>query len=64
MRTYRRIKYEDRCQIHALRTAGKTQAAIGKALGFSPGAVSRDLARHTGRRGYRFQPAQRKAQSR
>lgn len=64
MRTYRRITYEDRCQIHALRKAGATQAAIGKALGFSQGTVSRELARNTGRRGYRFQQAQRNAQSR
>jgi IS30 family transposase len=64
MRTYRRITYEDRCQIHALRKAGATQAAIGKALGFSQGTVSRELARNTGRRGYRFPQAQRNAQSR
>ena len=64
MRTYRRITYEDRCQIYALRTAGKTQAAIGTALGLSQGTVSRELARNTGQRGYRFQQAQRNAQSR
>jgi transposase, IS30 family len=64
MRTYRRISYEDRCQLHALRTAGQTQAAIGKALGLSQGTVSRELARNTGQRGYRFQQAQRNAQSR
>ena len=46
MRTYRRIVYEDRCQISALRKAGKTQAEIGEALGFSQGAVSRELARN------------------
>ena len=33
MRTYRRITYEDRCQIHAWRKADITQAKIGKALG-------------------------------
>lgn len=64
MRTYRRIIYEDRCQIHALRTAGNTQAAIGKALGLSQGTGSRKLARNTGQRGDRFQQAQRHAQSR
>lgn len=64
MRTYRRIEYEDRCQIHALRKAGTTQAAIGQALGLSQGTVSRELSRNTGRRGYRFQQAQRKAQAR
>lgn len=64
MSTYRRIEYEDRCQIHALREAGKTPAAIGKALGFSQGTVSRELSRHQGRRGYRCTQAQRHAQSR
>ena len=64
MRTYRRITYEDRCQMYALRTAGITQAKIGKALGFSQGTVSRELARNTGQRGYRFQQAQRQAQAR
>ncbi|MEQ1845138.1 MAG: helix-turn-helix domain-containing protein [Nitrospira sp.] len=59
MRTYRRITYEDRCQIYALRTAGITQAEIGKTLGFSQGTVSRELARNTGQRSYRFQQAHR-----
>ena len=64
MRTYRRIAYEDRCQMYALRKAGKTQAEIGQALGFSQGTVSRELARNAGRRGYRFQQAQRQAHAR
>ena len=64
MRTYRRITDEDRCQSHALRKAGITQAEIGKALGVSQGTVSRELSRNTGQRGYRFQQAQRTAQSR
>jgi transposase, IS30 family len=64
MRTYRRIAYEDRCQIYAVRKAGKTQAEIGQALGFSQGTVSRELARNAGWRGYRFQQAQRSAQAR
>lgn len=64
MHTYRRITDEDRCQIHALRKAGITQAEIGKVLGVSQGTVSRELSRNTGQRGYRFQQAQRTAQSR
>lgn len=64
MRTYRRLTYEDRCQLYALHKAGKTQAEIGQALGFSQGTVSRELARNAGRRGYRFQQAQRSAQAR
>ena len=63
MHTYRRITYEDRCQIHALRKAGITQAEIGKVLGVSQGTVSRELSRNTGQRGYHFQQAQRAAHS-
>jgi IS30 family transposase len=44
--------------------AGKTQAEIGMALGFSQGTMSRELSRNKGQRGYRFQQAQRNAQSR
>jgi len=64
MRTYRRIAYEDRCQMYALRKAGKTQVEIGQALGFSQGTISRELSRNRGRRGYRFQQAQRTVQAR
>ncbi|HMS83050.1 MAG TPA: helix-turn-helix domain-containing protein [Nitrospira sp.] len=48
MATYRRIQYEGQCQIYALVKAGNTQAEIGQALGFSQGAVSRELARNRG----------------
>ena len=64
MRTYRRIAYEDRCQLYALRKAGKPQAEISQILGVSQGTVSRELARNAGQRGYRFQQAQRSAQAR
>jgi IS30 family transposase len=50
--------------MYALRKAGKTQAEIGQALRFSQGTISRELARNAGRRGYRFQQAQRSAQAR
>ena len=58
------MRYEDRCQLYALHKAGKTQAEISQALGFSHGTVSRELARNTGQRGYRFQQAQRSAPAR
>lgn len=35
MRTYRRLTYEDHCQLYALRKVGQTQAEIGQALGVS-----------------------------
>ncbi|NOT97298.1 MAG: IS30 family transposase [Nitrospira sp.] len=46
-----------------LAKAGKTQAEIGQALRFSQGTVSKELARSTGGRGYRFQQAQHTAQA-
>jgi IS30 family transposase len=64
MRTYRRITYEDRCQLYALRKADKTQDEIGQALGFNHGTVNRELARNTGGLGYRFRQAQCSAQAR
>lgn len=64
MRKYRRIQYKNRREIHALLKAGKTQSEIGAALGFSQGALSRELTRNSGWRGYRFKQAQGKAQSR
>ena len=64
MRTDCRITYEDRCQSYPLRKAGKTQAEMSQALGVTQGPISRELARNAGRRGYRFQQAQRSAQAR
>jgi transposase, IS30 family len=64
MKGYRRIGYEDRCQIYALSREGVTQAEIAATLGFSQGSVSRELKRNRGRRGYRFKQAQVKADDR
>ncbi len=36
MRTYRRITYEDRCQLYALPKAGKTQAEISQGSRVQP----------------------------
>jgi len=45
MRKYRRITYEDRCQIYALNKRGSSQQGIAKLLGLSQSAVSRELRR-------------------
>jgi IS30 family transposase len=42
MRTDRRLTYEDRCQLCALRKAGKAQAEIGQALRICRGTVIRN----------------------
>lgn len=64
MRKYRRITYEDRCQIYALNTRGASQESIAEVLGVSQSAVSREICRNGGQRGYRFKQAEAKAQAR
>ena len=64
MSKYRRIKYEDRCQIYALSKRGSSQESIAEVLGVSQSAVSREMHRNRGQRGYRFKQAEAKAQAR
>jgi IS30 family transposase len=63
MSKYRRIKYEDRCQIYALSKRGSSQESIAEVLGVSQSAVSREIRRNRGERGYRFKQAEAKAQA-
>jgi transposase, IS30 family len=64
MSNYRRIMYEDRCQIYALSKRGASQESIAEVLGVSQSAVSREMCRNRGQRGYRFKQAEAKAQAR
>jgi len=64
MARYRRLTQDDRVQIYALHKAGHTQAVIAIQLGVSQGTISRELARNSGGRGYRFKQAQAMAQAR
>jgi transposase, IS30 family len=64
MSTYRRVTYEDRCQIYALSKGGTSQVSIASVLGVSQSTVSRELRRNRGQRGYRFKQAEAKAQAR
>ena len=61
MRKYKQLTEEDRIGIYAMKQAGKQQKQIAAALGVHPSTVSRELARHTGLRGYRPKQAQQKA---
>lgn len=61
---YRHLGLEERSLIYALRKAGKTQSEIGDETGFSQSAVSRELARNKGERGYRPAQAHAKAAER
>ena len=44
MSKYRRIRYEDRCQIYALSKRGASQESIASVLGVSQSAVSERCA--------------------
>jgi len=48
MSRYRRIRYEDRCQIYALSKRGASQESIARILGVSQSAVSREKRRNRG----------------
>ena len=52
MSTYRRVTYEDRCQIYALSKSGTSQKSIASVLAVSQSTVSRELRRNRGQRGY------------
>jgi predicted transcriptional regulator len=55
--------WEDRCQIYALSKRGASQESIAEVLGVSQSAVSREMYRNQGQRGYRFKQAEAKAQA-
>ncbi|MYA88139.1 MAG: helix-turn-helix domain-containing protein, partial [Boseongicola sp. SB0662_bin_57] len=49
---YRHLTYEERCQIHALRKSGLSDAAIARQLGRDRTTVWREVRRNGGLRGY------------
>ena len=60
-RSYRRLREEDRHIIYRMRKAGNKQREIAHALGFSQSAISKELSRNYGNRGYRPKQANEKA---
>ncbi len=64
MSKYRRIRYEDLCQIYALSKRDASQESVARILGVSQSAVSREMRRNRGQRGYRFKQAEATAQAR
>ena len=48
MSNYRRVMYEDRCQIYALSKGGASQESIAEVLGVSQNTVSREMCRNRG----------------
>lgn len=61
---YRQLTYEERCQIHALKTRGDSNRQIAKQLNRDRRTIDRELKRNSGDRGYRHQQAQRKTAKR
>lgn len=51
--SYTQLTQEQRYQIWALRKAGQMQTEIAREVGVNKSTISRELARNTGRRGYR-----------
>ena len=51
------MTYEQRCQIYALKKRGFSQTEIAKDLGVNQSSISRELARNTWKRGYRYKQA-------
>lgn len=57
MSSYKQLTYEQRCQIEVLKRSGFSQKSIGHAVGVSQSAISRELSRNQGQRGYRHRQA-------
>src|SRR6202047_851565 len=58
---YLHLTCEQRCQIYALLRSGHTQSHIAHQIGCDQSTISRELARNSGARGYRFKQADEKA---
>ena len=61
---YHRLCAESRKVIANMKQAGKTQSEIAQAIGFSQSAISKELSRNHGERGYRPAQAERLAKER
>lgn len=63
-RRYQRLTRDKRIIIYTLRKAGNSMTAISKAVGCSKSTISRELRRNAGRKGYRYEKAQKMAEFR
>lgn len=61
---YRRLAFEERCQIAALSKEGLSMGAIARRLGRAVSTVSRELARNGAKHGYEAKAAQARAAAR
>lgn len=60
-KNYYHLTQDQRCQIYALKKSGKSQGEIAKEVKVSQSAVSRELKRNKGKKGYRYKQADDKA---
>jgi IS30 family transposase len=58
MKSYKQLTKEQRCQIYAMKKTNNSQQAIANLIGVNQSAISRELKRNSGKRGYRFKQAQ------
>ena len=58
---YHHLTYDQRCQIYALKKSGRNQTEIAQQVGTTQSAVSREFIRNTGKKGYRYKQAHKKA---
>ncbi|MEI7902234.1 MAG: IS30 family transposase [bacterium] len=61
---YKRVTEEERTLIYRWRQGGEALREVGRRLGRAGSSICRELARNTGRRGYRPKQAHEKAQAR
>ena len=61
---YTQLTHSERCQIYALKGSGFSAHAIGDQLGRHHSSISRELARNSGKRGYRIKQASKRAKQR
>ena len=64
MRNYKQLSQAQRYQIEILKKAGNNQKGIAALLGVSESTISRELKRNQGKKGYRPEQAQIKADNR
>jgi IS30 family transposase len=62
--SYKQLTYEQRYLINQLLKIGFTQTEIAESIEVHRSTISRELKRNTGRRGYRYKQAHRKAEQR
>jgi len=62
--SYSQLTYEQRYLIYEFLKIGYKQTEIAEAIGVNKSTISRELKRNTGKRGYRYKQAQRRAERR